>query len=106
QEMPLRCRIGDDAIASNDGGLRELSRLRLALSHDVDHRFARSEKVISDDPAMAAPPHRLGAHDGASLRLAEAAEFQEAGVKSRRRRVVGVIAEILVLPKAVRRRAL
>lgn len=68
--------------------------------------FAGREKVVGDDLAMAAPPFRLGAHDGAGMRLAKTAKLIEAGLEGRRGCVIGVVAERLVLPVTVRRWAL
>jgi len=48
----------------------KLSRFQTAASHDVQDRRAASEQVIGDEPAMAPPPDRLGAHDGAALTAA------------------------------------
>ncbi len=106
QKIPLRRGVGDDAVPPDDGSLRELRRFLLALTHDVGHRIACGEKIVGDDPAMAAPPEGLCAHDGASFCLADAAQFIEAGLEGRRGGVIGVVAEILVLPEAIGRRAL
>ena len=35
--------------------------LEATFAHDVEHGFVPDDQVIRDDPAMAAPPHRLGA---------------------------------------------
>ena len=104
--MPLRCGIGDDAILPDDGGLCQPRRLHLTLAHDVGHGVACGEEVVGDDLAMAAAPRRLGAHDGTAARLAERLKLPKAGPECRRRRVIGVVAEILVFPKAIGRRAL
>jgi len=67
----------------------------------VGHRDAAREQVIGDDPAVAAPPHRLGAHDRDRLTLRDREKLVEAGVELRRQRVVGVVAERRDLPGIV-----
>jgi hypothetical protein len=41
EQIALGCGIGDGSIGANYGGFRHASRLKLALAHDVDDRFAR-----------------------------------------------------------------
>src|SRR5437660_1590334 len=59
------------------------------------------EEIVGDDPAMAAPPHRLRAHDRAAP---PASQLDEPG-KARAERVacgvVGVIVEAAVLPQRI-----
>jgi hypothetical protein len=87
------------------GDLRERrERRRLRLADDVHDRHAAREQVVGDDPAMAAPPHRLGAHDRDGRALRDREQLVEAGVELRRQRIVGVVAERGDVPGVVRER--
>ena len=78
-------------------------RLDLAVPHDVANIGALGEQIVGDNPAMAAPPHRLGAHDRADTVFGVAAQFGEPLAKRLGHRVVGVIAERIAPPQRVRR---
>jgi hypothetical protein len=72
---------------------RQLCRDDLATFHEVRDGDAVRQKVVGDDSAMAAPPQRLGAHDGAAVAACERLELLEPGTERLRRRVVGVVAK-------------
>ena len=64
-------RIYERAVWATNGSLRHVRWLRSSFRENVDHRFAGGDKVVGDDPTVTSPPHSLGAHDGASLRMPE-----------------------------------
>ena len=71
-------------------------------TENVKDGLAGGDQMVGDDPAMAAPPQGLGAHDRAPRRFSEATEFAEAGSKCVAESVVGVVVEAFVLPERVR----
>jgi hypothetical protein len=60
--------------------------------------------MIGDDPAVAAPPHRLGAHDRGRLAAREREQLGEAVAKLGGERVVRVVLERRDSPRVVRER--
>jgi len=69
----------------------------------VADRDALGQQVVGHEPAMATPPHRLGAHDRAAMLIGQRAQLREPGTKRLGHRVIGVIAEGVVAPERVRR---
>ena len=67
----------------------------------MQYGLTRREQIVCNDAAMAPPPDRLGAHDGASFLLTERAKARETGMKGFGEAVVGIIMEALILPKRV-----
>lgn len=45
----------------------QASRFQTAIAHDVENGFATGDKIVGNDPAVTAPPHRFGTHDRAAL---------------------------------------
>ena len=60
---------------------REDGRLDLARPHDVKDARAADDQIIGDDAPVAAPPDRLGAHDGAAPARAEVHEMLQAAAE-------------------------
>lgn len=58
---------------------------------NVTHVFAGGEQVVGDDPAMAAPPDRLCAHDGEPVRVAKLSQLGEVLGKGLPEGMVGVV---------------
>lgn len=85
--------------AGDDSERRERRRGGRALGQDVGDGDAAGEQMIGDDPAMAAPPHRLGAHD--RDRPGQPEQPGQAGAELGGERVVGVVAEARVVPGVV-----
>src|SRR5690606_36681484 len=79
----------------------EMRRLDMVGPEDMQHRLASGEQVVGDDAAVAAPPHRLGAHHRARRGVAEFAQMREPALKVGAERVVGVMMEARMLPEAV-----
>jgi hypothetical protein len=67
----------------------------------VEDLVAVGEQVVGDDPSVAAPPHRLGAHHGGGPLGAPAVQVVEGVAELLGQRVVGVVVEAAVLPPAV-----
>ncbi len=69
--------VNQRAIGLADGGRVQGGWFDLAGSHDVEDSLAFGDKVVGDEPPMAAPPHRLGAHDGAGVDAAKFAQLDK-----------------------------
>jgi len=54
-------------IVANDGAGCQARYIDMRFPENVLHLLACGEKVVGDDPAVAAPPNRFGAHDYASM---------------------------------------
>jgi hypothetical protein len=76
----------------------DLGRLDVPGTEDVQHGLTGGEQVIGDEAALAAPPHRLRAHDGAASRAPAVAQSFETAAEGLGHGVVGVIVEAVVLP--------
>src|SRR5689334_1256937 len=98
-----RLRIADGAVGARLRTGSQLCPHHLVGREDVGDGNAGDEKIVGDDAAMAAPPHRLGAHDGARLRPGAIEQLLEAGAKRRRQGVVRVVAKCRVSPEAIGR---
>src|SRR3569623_3691574 len=83
------------------GAGRHFCRLDLPRTQDVKDLFALREQIIGDDAAVASPPPRFRAHDGATPLRAEFQKLLEALMEGLAPRVIGIIVEALVLPEAV-----
>src|SRR5690349_6873044 len=93
--------IDQRAMRAGPCRLRHAGGLDTVLRQDVEDAFARREQIVGDDATMAAPPHRLGAHDRAPPLVPERAELRQAGAKRLAHRVVGVVVEALILPAGI-----
>src|SRR5690606_34959178 len=60
-------RVDDRPLRVDAGSGRKSSRFQPTAPHDVQDRRAAREQVVGDEPAMAPPPDRLGAHEGAAF---------------------------------------
>ena len=67
----------------------------------MEYGLARRDQIVCDDTAVAPPPDRLGAHDGAPLLLTQRAKARETGMKRFGQAVVGVVVKALILPKRI-----
>ena len=59
--------IDHRSIVANDGAGCRGRHIDMRFPENVHHLLACGQKVVGDDPAVAAPPDRFGAHDHASL---------------------------------------
>lgn len=75
----------------------------MRFPENMHHLLASGQKVVGDDPAVAAPPDRFGAHDHASSLRATLPEPRQAGSEWRRQGVVCVVAKAAHPPKAIGR---
>ncbi len=78
-----------------------LSWFDRSMSHDVKYLPARVEEIIGNDAAVTSPPHRLGTHNGNSVPLPKAHQLFQTLSKLRRRCVIRIVSEALVLPERV-----
>ena len=63
----------------------------MRFPENVHHLLVRSEKVVGNDPAVAAPPDRFGAHDHAPVLTASFPEPRQAGGEGGRQGVVRIV---------------
>jgi hypothetical protein len=71
-----------------------------AGSHDVEYSFFACKEIIRDQAAMAAPPHRLGAHNSAYPAFPFLDELIQSFVKCVGERIVSIVVKASVLPEA------
>ena len=105
EQQALSGRVGYGAIGAGHGCFRHARRLLVAAAHDVVHRVACRQKVIGDDAPVALPPESLRAEDCANLHPPKRAQLAQAEPEFPGRGVIRVIAEVFIVPKAVRRGA-
>ena len=104
--LPARSRVrkapGKRGLALTDdaGTPDRASRARRCRVEQARIRLSRV-KVVGDDPPVAAPPDRLGAHHGAGAVACEVQELGQALSEHQGGSVVGVVPEAGVLPKGV-----
>ena len=72
-----------------------------AAAHQVEDIASAKQQVIGDDPSVAAPPHRFGAHDRRGPFGGHPVELVETIAERSRQRIVRIIVEALVLPIGV-----
>ena len=75
----------------------------MRFPENVHHLLACGQKVVGDDPAVAAPPDRFGAHDHAVLLRAALPEPCQAGSEWRCQSIVCVVAEAAHSPIGIGR---
>ena len=78
-------------IIANNGAECQARHIDVRFAENVHHLLACDEKVVGDDPAVAAPPDRFGAHDHAPLFRAAFQEPCQTGSEWRRQRVVRIV---------------
>ena len=67
----------------------------------MEYGLARRDQIVCDDTAVAPPPDRLSAHDGAPRLLTQRAKARETGMKRFGQAVVGIVVKALILPKRI-----
>src|SRR5262249_60064241 len=95
--------VHDPAVCDGPGCWRRLCPLSLVPVENMYHRFTGENQIIGNDAPVTTPPHRLGTHDGAWLRLAQIFQPAKAAVEYLRHRIIRKIAKALVLPISVGR---
>jgi hypothetical protein len=78
-------------IAANDGAGCQARLVDMRFPENVHHLLACGQKVVGDDPAVAAPPDRFCAHDRASVLTAPFPEPRQAGGEGGRQGVVSIV---------------
>ena len=86
--------INHRPVAPNDGAGCQARYLDMRFSQNVVHLLGGGQKVVGNDPAVAAPPDRFSAHDHAAML---AAAFPEPGQAGREGGCQGVVR---IVPKA------
>ena len=90
-------------IVANNRAECQARHIDMRFSQNVHHLLACGQKVVGDDPAVAAPPDRFGAHDHASLFRAAFPEPRQAGSEWRRQGVVRVVSKAAHAPQGIGR---
>ena len=90
-------------IVANDGAGCQACQIDMRFCENVHHLLACGQKVVGDDPAVAAPPDRFGAHDHAPLFRAAFPEPRQAGSERRRQSVVCVVTKAAYSPIGIGR---
>src|ERR1700720_3379852 len=67
----------------------------------MEYSLAGRQEIVRDDPPVAAPPDRLGAHDRAAPLTAERPQPREAGAERLAQLIVGENVEALHAPERV-----
>ena len=83
--------IDHRSIVANDGAGCQARHIDMRFSENVHHLLACGQKVVGDDPAVAAPPDRFSAHDHAPLLTAAFPEPRQAGGEGGRQGVVRIV---------------
>jgi hypothetical protein len=102
--LRIRCcrlrRVGDlRAVDVRESGHRV--RFRRGRGHDVEHLHAPHQQGVADQRSVAAPRHRLGAHDGGGLLARDVQQVVDPRDEFRCLHIVRVPAERGVAPSAV-----
>lgn len=63
--------------------------------------FARGKQIVGDDPAVAAPPKGLGAHECASFLAAQLPQLCKAAPERFGHRVIRIVVKALVRPERI-----
>ena len=86
-------RIEHRPIVANDGASCQARQIDIRFSENMHHLLACGQKIVGDDPAVATPPDRFGAHDDASLLRAAFPQPRQTGSEWRRQGIVCVVAK-------------
>src|SRR6266704_1325071 len=93
--------VGERSILSALGGRREMGSRHVVRPENMEDGLPRADQVLGDEAPMAPPPQGFRAHDRASLRTAQLAQHDEAGMELVAHGVVGVVVKALVRPEGV-----
>ena len=96
-------RVDHGCIGLDHRERREPMRTRPPVRADVPNLPARREHPVGDQPPVAVPPQRLGAHDGGPTAQRQSTQFAQGLRELGAQRVVGVAAKRRVAPCGVRR---
>jgi hypothetical protein len=90
--------VGADFRAFAESGSLDLSR-----RHQVHDVVPCRQEVVSDDPAMAAPPERFGTHQGQALYFSELLEITQRRLEFVPEGIVSVIVKGPYAPEGIHR---
>jgi hypothetical protein len=101
----LRTLSGIDhrSVVANDGAGCRARLIDVPISENVHHLLVCGPKVVGDDPAVAAPPDRFGAHNHAPLLRAAFPEPRQTGSEWRRQGIVCVVTKAAYSPIGIGR---
>src|SRR6266542_2687394 len=95
------CPIHQRTISTGLSGFSHPRRLDAVGAENVEHALPCRDQVVCDDAPVAAPPHRLGAHDRATPFMSQCAQMREAASERWGQRIVGKVVKALVLPERI-----
>lgn len=95
------CRRVDEMIIAAHRRWRHLRRVDPIIPHQMKNLAACCQKIVGDDPAMAAPPYGFGAHDSAATPKAQIHECGKSPPIFFAQGVIRIIMEAAILPKRV-----
>ena len=83
--------IDDRPIVANDGAGCQARHIDVGFPENVLYVLPCGQKVVGNDPAVAAPPNRFSAHDHAPVPIALVPEPRQAGGEWRCQSVVRIV---------------
>jgi len=95
-----RNRVDDRSAGPKDGAWSNAGRFKTTLSNDMENGLAACDQVINNDAAVTPPPNRFGTHDHGAPFAPFFKKMRETYVKLCGKRVIGIVMEALVRPKA------
>ena len=75
--------------------------IRFPCIQNVDHFDVSYQQVVRDYSAMASPPDRFRAHDGAVSGFGDCQQLIQPGFEFVGKRVIGVVVETAVVPEGI-----
>src|SRR5690606_12985784 len=94
-------RIAYGPVGLHNGTRRHRGGVDAAGAHDVPDILAPGQQVVGDDAAVAAPPNRFGAHDGAAPLVSDGYQLVQPLAKLIAHCIVGVVVKAVVLPETI-----
>jgi hypothetical protein len=95
------CWIGYRSKRSRLGSSRHMRRYDLMAPENVEDRLAGCDQIVSDDPPMTSPPHRLRTHDCARVGVPHFAQPCQARAKVFAHGIVRVVMKTSVFPECI-----
>lgn len=96
--------IDDRAVIVHESAGRQAGLVDMRRPKDVRHALSCDEKIICDNPPVAAPPDGLGAHDRAAVLAPQFSQLRKPCGERLRQGIVGIVPKAPHPPIGVRRR--
>src|SRR5665213_37295 len=82
---------------------RELRGIDLVEPHNVRYRKSFRQQIVDDDAAVATPPYRFGAHNGAAIIAGERSQLIQSDSECFSCSVIRIVSEGGDLPECIER---